>query len=120
MSHLTQRMLSAWDYEEEKKRRTRIFARMHRALREYNRLSIDPSQDLAPQFYPLLVDGDIRERLIEKKIYIPLMWRKTLSEAFEGLAEKRFSEQLVCLPISTEDTDGDVSYLLEVVLAAIT
>lgn len=120
MSHLTKRMLSALDYEEERKKRARIFARMHGALREYNQLSVDLLQDLAPQFYPLLVDGDIREQLIEKKIYTPLMWRKTLSNAFEGLAEKRFSERLVCLPISTEDTDGDVSYLLEVVLAAIT
>ncbi len=120
MSRLTERMLCGIGYEKEKERRASIFARLHGALRQYNLLRIDPSEDLAPQFYPLLADGDIRDRLIEKKIYTPLMWRKTLSEDFEGLAEKRFSERLVCLPISTEDTDEDVSYLIEQTVAAIT
>jgi hypothetical protein len=48
------------------------------------------------------------------------MWRKTLSEAFDGLAEKRFSEKLVCLPISAAYTEEDARYLLETVLAALT
>ncbi len=120
MSRLTERMLSALDYEEEKQKRARIFARMHGALRDYNQIRIDFSEDLAPQFYPLLVDGELRDRLIEKKIYIPLMWRRTLSADFDGLAERRFSERLVCLPISTDDTDEDVSYLIEQTVAAIT
>ena len=120
MSLLTERMLCGVDYEKEKRQRASVFARLHGALRQYNQIRLDPSEDLAPQFYPLLVDGDIRDRLIEKKIYTPLMWRKTLSEAFAGLAERRFSERLVCLPISTEDTDEDVSYLIEQTVAAIT
>lgn len=120
MSRLTEKMLAAVNYEEEKTRRKAIFARLHGALCKYNLFPIDPAEDLAPQFYPLLVDGDIRNRLIEKKIYTPLMWRKTLTEAFEGLAEKRFSERMVCLPISAEDTDEDVDSLAETVIAAIT
>lgn len=120
MSLLTERMLCGIDYEKEKRQRASVFARLHGALRRYNQIRLDPSEDLAPQFYPLLVDGDIRDRLIEKKIYTPLMWRKTLSEAFAGLAERCFSERLVCLPISTEDTDEDVAYLIEQTVAAIT
>ncbi len=120
MSSLTKKLLSAVNYEKEKNSRIENFNVLHSYLNKFNLISIGNDGTLAPQFYPLLVSADIRSRLIEKKIYIPLMWRKTLSEEFDGLAEKRFSERLICLPIEPDYSAYDMEYLAKTVVALLT
>lgn len=119
MSALTRRLLSAVDYEAERRMRARNFAILHKFLQPHNTLSLDPEDNFAPQFYPLLVSADIRSLLIGKKIYIPLLWRKTLSEEFDGFAEKTFSEKLICLPIEPDYSENDMEYLAETVIASL-
>jgi dTDP-4-amino-4,6-dideoxygalactose transaminase len=120
MSVLTEKMLSALDYEAEDLSRKINFERLHSSLSKYNLLQIKKTPDHAPQFYPLLVNADIRNMLIGKKIYIPLMWRSTLSEEFNGFDEKWLSEKLICLPISSDYSQKDMDYLIETVIASIT
>ncbi len=119
MSKLTRKLLASIDYEAEKDLRTRNFHLLHRSLAPHNMLSLDPKDNFAPQFYPLLVSADIRSLLIGKKIYIPLLWRKTLSEEFDGTAEKTFSEKLICLPIEPDYSESDMEYLAETVIASL-
>ena len=120
MSALTKTLLAGVNYEEEKKIRQRNFNILHNSLAKYNLLSIDRGGNFAPQFYPLLVSVDIRSRLVEKKIYIPLMWRGTLSAEFDGLAEKTFSEGLLPLPIEPDYSESDMEYLAKTVIALLT
>ncbi len=117
MSDLTKTLLASVNYEDEKKSRQRNFGILHNSLAQYNLLSIDQDGNFAPQFYPLLVTADIRSRLVEKKIYIPLMWRGTLSAEFDGLAEKTFSEGLLPLPIEPDYSASDMEYLAKTVIA---
>lgn len=119
MSVLTKKLLSSIDYQKEKNARLRNFNILHKYLKTHNMIFINQTEDYVPQFYPLLVSAKIREVLIEKKIYIPLMWRRTLNEEFEGLAEKLFSEKLVCLPIEPDYSENDMEYLAKVVIAAL-
>ncbi len=119
MSTLTKKLLSAVDYNTERQARARNFATLHCRLSSHNTLSIHPQDDFAPQFYPLLVTADIRSLLVGKKIYIPLLWRKTLSEEFAGTAEKTFSEKLLCLPIEPDYSESDMEYLAETVIASL-
>ncbi len=120
MSELTKSLLSSVNYEGEKKSRQQNFNILHNSLAQYNLLSIDRGDNFAPQFYPLLVSADIRSRLVEKKIYIPLMWRGTLSAEFDGLAEKTFSERLLPLPIEPDYSEYDMEYLAKTVVALLT
>ncbi len=120
MSSLTKKLLLSVNYEKEKQSRLQNFNILHSYLKQYNLLSIDNDDNNAPQFYPLLVTADIRSRLIEKKIYIPLMWRKTLSEEFDGFCEKTFSQRLICLPIEPDYSASDMEYLAKTVVALLT
>lgn len=120
MSRLTKKLLCSIQYEKEKNERMQNFNILHSYLWQHNMISINNDGNFAPQFYPLLVSADIRSRLIEKKIYIPLMWRKTLSEEFSGLAEKTFSERLICLPIEPDYSVSDMEYLAKTVVALLT
>lgn len=120
MSSLTKKLLLAVDYEKEDHARKQNFNVLHSYLSKHNMLSIDIDGKSAPQFYPLLVSADIRSCLIEKKIYIPLMWRKTLSEAFDGLAEKMLSQRLLCLPIEPDYSAQDMEYLAKTVVSLLT
>ena len=120
MSSLTKTLLASVNYDDEKKTRQRNFGILHNALAQHNLLSIDHDGNFAPQFYPLLVSADIRSRLVEKKIYIPLMWRGTLSAKFDGLAEKTFSEELLPLPIEPDYSESDMEYLAKTVIALLT
>jgi|GEM_PF-238234 len=120
MSALTECMLSAVDYASEDAARTRNFTLLHESLKKYNLLAMDKLPAHAPQFYPLLVNADIRNYLISKKIFIPLMWRRTLSAEFNGLPEKQLSEGLVCLPVSPKYSEKDMEYIAQTVIASIT
>ncbi len=119
MSVLTEKMLSAIDYDVDRQKRKANFDVLNKGLKFFNNIILD-ELFAPPQFYPLLVDRDIRARLLEKKIYIPLMWRRTLEAEFDGLAEKQLSENLVCLPISPEYSEEDMEYLAQTVIASIT
>lgn len=120
MSALTEKMLSAVDYESERSKRQRNFERLHQLLGKYNSLSLKNISDGAPQLYPLLVNGDIRSHLISKKIFVPLMWRRTLTEEFSRLPEGRLSAGLLCLPISAEYSEEDMEYIARTVIAKLT
>lgn len=119
MSILTKKLLASIDYEKEKNARLRNFNILHKHLSKHNTIKLDQTENYAPQFYPLLVPAKIRENLIEKKIYIPLMWRRTLTDEFDGLTEKTFSERLICLPVEPDYSEEDVEYLAKVVIAAL-
>ena len=120
MSVLTEKLLASVDYEQDKIRRKNNFEILNNSLIKYNQLSIEKEDARVGQFYPLLVTADIRSALLDKKIYVPLMWRRTLGEEFDGLAEKKLSNFLVSLPISPKYSAEETEYLLEIVKASIT
>ncbi len=120
MSSLTKKLLCSFDYTVEKALRQNNFNILHSSLKKYNLLDLDQEDLPAPQYYPLLVNADIRELLIGRKIYIPLMWRKTATPEFEGKAEKMLSDKLICLPLSVEYSHTDMEYLAETVISLIT
>lgn len=120
MSALTEKLLASIDYEQDKSLRKNNFKILNSSLIKYNQLSIEKEDACIGQFYPLLVTADIRNALLDKKIYVPLMWRRTLGEEFEGLSERKFSKNLVSLPISSEYSAEETEYLLEIVVASVT
>ena len=120
MSALTEKMLLAIDYDAERKLRKNNFAILHEYLKQFNLIKINETPDAVPQYYPLLIKEDIRGYLLAKKIFVPLMWRSTLSEEFDGSFEKTLSERLISLPISPEYSEKDMEYLAETVVSLIT
>ena len=119
MSLLTERMLASVDYELEKRSRKENFEILNKHLKQFNLIRMDETPNAVPQYYPLLIKEDIRGYLLAKKIFVPLMWRSTLSKEFDGMVEKTLSEGLMCLPISPEYSTKDMEYLAETVISLI-
>ncbi len=119
MSVLTEKIMASQDYQKERSNRIRNLKTLHSLLKDFNLLKLDVDNAVM-QSYPLLVDADIREHLVNKKIYIPLMWRKFISDEFSGTQEKLFSEKLLCIPIDAHYTTEDMVYIGETIINLLT
>ncbi len=119
MSVLTEKMMAAIDYSAEREVREANFARLHERLGAHNLLPMRDLPTSVPQYYPFLAPSNIRADLLARKVFVPLMWRSTLSADFDGTAEKTLSLNLVCLPISPEYSQKDMEYLAELVISLI-
>ena len=119
MSGLTEKMLSSIDYEIEKKARRTNFDILDKHIGSLNRYSIK-SEEAVPQFYPLLVNVDIRNILISHNIYSPMMWRRLISEQFIGTAERLFSERMLYLPIDQRYSPQDMEYIADTITSLLT
>lgn len=117
MSRLTERMLEAVDYPCHARRRRENFDLLHTRLEKFQLLPLNTGSEVVPQFYPLLVDGDIRRSLVSKNIFIPLMWRKLLGQQFDGTAEQMLSRKLLCLPVDPRYSLQDMEYLAQTITA---
>lgn len=114
MSGLTEKMLKTFNFENERKKRKNNFNELNKNLSRYQCLNL--RNDVIPQWYPLLLKYNIRDYLIERNIFVPLMWRKFLTEDFDGTSEKVFSERLLLLPIDTRYTVEDMKIISNIIL----
>ncbi len=97
MSKLTKKILCGADYEYIKKRRKENFSFVHSYFKGMQRLQI--AEIASAYCYPLLLDCDIREQLIESNIYIPTLWKELITPHFQGKLEYNLSKNMVCFPI---------------------
>lgn len=120
MSVLTEKMMSALDVDRERQARRANFEALDRLLSPYQLFPLGTGYDAVPQCYPLLVNADIRTALISHKIYVPVMWRRFLTEQFEGKCEKLFSQKLLLLPIDPIYSINDMAYVAKTITALLT
>lgn len=118
MSDLTLRMLKSVNYEKVKTTRRNNYNCLHGYLGASNGLHMELG-DCVPQYYPFLASAALREYLLTRHIYLPLMWRKCLSEEFAGRVEQRYARDICCLPIDQRYGEADMAYLAKAVLAAL-
>lgn len=98
MSKLTENILRGIDYEWVKKRRSFNYEYLHQKLKDMNKLSLRLSE--GPFAYPLLIEnaGKIRDKLIENKIYIPMLWPNVLKEVDKYSVEYKYAENILPIP----------------------
>lgn len=99
MSSLTMNLLKGIDYDFVRARREENFDRLHLALGGSNELRIRRPE--GPFAYPYMVRGaaEIRRKMIERKIYIPILWPDAASAAPEGSFDRRLSADVLPLPV---------------------
>ena len=111
MSPLTRSILKNADYDHIKNIRSENFNYLHNAFKSIQLFSIEGGIS-SPYHYPLLLDKDIRAKLIQKKIYVPTLWKRFTEDNYENLTvEKMFSANTVFMPVDQRYNTDDMEYL---------
>ncbi len=115
MSKFTQNLLGALPYSEIKKQRTQNARYLHERLKKYNLLRYEVPEGAFA--YPLLVKdaSKIREELIFKKIYVPILWPNVLSEAEDSTLDYNFAKNILPLPCDQRYTEEDMASICQII-----
>lgn len=112
MSAITTALLCAIDFESVREKRLRNFALIHERLGKSNELFdvVRLDQYEVPLCYPYLVPNgaDLRERLIQHRVYVPQYWKNVLNWVSQDTFEFYLTKNLVCLPIEQKLTESDI------------
>lgn len=111
MSKLTENMLHAIDYEYVKKKRTHNFMFLHKELKQYNKLQLSVPEGAF--MYPFYIENgaEIREKLLEKKIYIPILWPEVLKICKDSELEYDMAKNILPLPIDQRYDMKEMEYM---------
>lgn len=103
MSHLTEKILCAIDYEAAKQLRRSNYLQLHKQLGAKNGIHLTMDDYAVPMVYPYLTnDITFRQRLIVNRIYVATYWPKIGEWCDENMLEYRLMGLLLPLPISME------------------
>ena len=115
MPLLTKVILGSVDYESVIKKRKENFMVLHESLGSKNRLSFNTESN-TPSVYPYLCSNiKLRERLLERKIYISRFWKHVLTNELANDFEKDLAEFLIPLPIDQRYETDDMDYIARMV-----
>lgn len=115
MSRLTQNFLKGLDYGLICKKRTDNFQFLHKHLGEINKLNLNFPEGAF--MYPLYVDNgkELRKKLIERKIFISMLWPDVLELCKEHEIEYLFTENILPLPCDQRYDYDDMKYIIEMI-----
>jgi hypothetical protein len=101
MSVLTERLLSAIDYAEVRRRRRENYLLLHRKLAKHNLFNAALPTDATPFCYPFLLDRPVDRWLLARhRLYVPTLWEDVWRRRVPGFAvERKFARNLLPLPI---------------------
>ena len=119
ISKLSENILKALDYEDIKNKRNTNYNKLDELLGSLNQLELKRCE--GPYAYPLLVKNGavIRKKLIDKKIYIPLLWPEVLDSTKKGTLEYEFANNILPLPVDQRYDENDMKYIAEMVKSLI-
>jgi len=106
MSNLTAAMWSNCDYQTARQRRLDNFAFLHQHLKKDNLLFVSLTDLDVPLVYPYLTSqSNLRERLIQQKVYVPKYWPNIKDNCFTNL---------IPLPIDQRYNLNDMARIIEI------
>lgn len=99
MSRLTKNWLCAIDYEKVKRIRNNNYEYLNKHLQKYNKIEVAHVD--GPYMYPFMAENahELRKRLIEQKIYVPVLWPNVLEDAETGTWDYRLADEILPLPV---------------------
>ena len=119
MSKFTQRVLGSVNYDHVLKRRKSNFTLLHSLLSRENRFPVNLESG-TQMYYPFKNPSpDLREKLVEQRIYTPYWWRHVLSDVPENSVEAIFSKETVLLPIDQRYSDDDMKQISQIVKSSL-
>lgn len=113
MSKLTYNMLHAINYDKVKKARTKNWSVLNSKLGKINRLKVQNIK--GGYMYPLMLKNAniIRKKLIEKKIYIPVLWPDVLERMPQKSVEYQLAMEILPLPCDQRYDENDMLYMIK-------
>ena len=115
MSALTENLLHAVDYERVKRIRTENFRRLHEGLGGQNLLNLRLTE--GGYAYPLMLpEGQtIRKKLIEQKIFVPMLWPNVPEQQPAESEACRLAEQILPLPCDQRYGAEEMDFIIRAV-----
>lgn len=116
MSPLTHRIMSSIDYSAVAERRRQNYQQLDKALGNKNGMSLTLSADEVPMIYPFLTTNkQLRERLIDNKIYVARYWPNVLDWCDKKGIDYQLTTQLLPLPIDQRYGEEDMKRIIELI-----
>lgn len=116
MSRLTTRIMSSIDYNGVAERRRNNFKQLDKALGDINGIKWNLADDAVPMVYPFLTsDPNLRQRLIDNKIYVAQYWPNVLQNSDESSIEYTLTKRLFPLPIDQRYSAQDMARIIELI-----
>jgi len=115
MSVLTQAILKGTNYSWIEGVRKRNFEYVQERLVSCQQLQVKELSFHA-YCYPLLCKKDYRKALIERKIYVPTLWKELIVPEFEGLPEYTLSKNCLCLPVDQRYDVEDMEHICKEII----
>lgn len=114
MSKLTQRMMSGIDFNAVAQRRRENYLMLQNSLGKENILQLHLEDDAVPMVYPYLVSVEgLREKLIEKKIFVARYWPNVLEWCKEDEFEYLLARQMQPLPIDQRYGEEEIEIIIK-------
>ena len=113
MSKLTRNLMGAINYQKVIAKRNGNFKYLHDKLRDLNQLNL--SVPTGPFAYPFYTEKapEIRKRLAEKKIYIPVLWPNVLEDQGASELEHRYAECILPIPCDQRYDSNDLNRIIK-------
>ena len=100
MSNFTHRIMASINYCGVAEKRRQNYQILDEALSNENGISLPLATDAVPMAYPFLTtDMQLRQRLIDSKVYIATYWPNVLDWCDESSTEETLTQQLLPIPI---------------------
>ena len=116
MSSLTHRIMASIDYQQVARRRRDNYRLVDEALKDKNRISLSLTSDAIPMVYPYLTtDSELRQRLIDNKIYVATYWPNVLDWCDEESTEYQLSKLSLPLPIDQRYEADDIKQITQLI-----
>ena len=116
MSNLTHRIMASIDYDGVAGRRRQNYQLLDEAIGNKNGIALPLSADAVPMVYPFLTtDQQLRQRLIDNKVYIATYWPNVLDWCNTDSTEYTLTAQLLPLPIDQRYGEGDLKRIYELI-----
>ena len=115
MSELTKNLLHAVDYDRVKTKRTENFRLLHEGLGSVNCLNLRETE--GAYAYPLMLpEGQkIRKKLIERKIFVPMLWPNVPEQQPADSEACRLAEQILPLPCDQRYGAEEMTFIIKAV-----
>lgn len=116
MSSLTHRIMASIDYNGVAERRRQNYLLLNEALCYKNGISLTLATDTVPMVYPFLTtDYQLRQRLIDNKVYVATYWPNVLDWCEAGGADNLLTQHLLPLPIDQRYGTEDMQRIIELI-----
>ena len=115
MSELTKNLLHAVDYDRVKTKRTENFRLLHEGLGSVNCLNLRMTE--GAYAYPLMLpEGQkIRKKLIEQKIFVPMLWPNVPEQQPADSEACKLAEQVLPLPCDQRYGAEEMAFIIKAV-----